>query len=242
MTDAVTQYKIYCETEAKFVSGWGQSPPTVCYNNNAHSVNTNSIQVVNVISSSIVSINQNDVTRSGRFILETISIPNVAGGTTSTISLHAFNFALNAAETGDLFSIVVRPDTPLGLIASDMTSGDTVVPISPYIIPYLTAGMYLTLTDGTNSNGPTKILLIDSVNYTVTLKTAVTHNYSASNTQMLLNYYIIKDMAIILGTTYSFGGEIINSSTVPAGTTATFSFTNNGSTTKSVAVYLTGVI
>lgn len=250
MSDSITQYKIYCNTEAKFVLGWGTSPPTVCYNNNVHTINTNSIQIVKTVASNIVSINQNDVSQSGRFILETVSIPNVPGGSTSTvnykfdvpISLHAFNFALNSAETGDLFSIIVSPNTQLGLITGNVSSGATVIKISPGIIPYITNGLYLTLTDGTNTEGPNKIILIDSVNYTLTLKTPLTHSYSASNTQMLLNYYVIKDMAIILGTTYSFGGEIINSSTVPRGTIASFTFVNNGTTPKSVAVYLTGII
>lgn len=250
MSTSVTQYKIYCNTEAKFVVGWGTSLPTTCYNNNAHSVNSASIQVIEIVASNLVSINQHDVSQTGRFILETVSLPNIAGGTTSTvdykfdvpISLHAFNFALNMAEFGDLFSIIVSPDTPLGLIGANVLSGAKVITISPYIIPYLTGGIYLTLTDGTNSDGPNKIISIDSVNFTLTLKTPLTHSYLASNTQMLLNYYVIKDMSIILGTTYSFGSEIINSSTIPQGTVARFSFTNTGTQSKSVAVYLTGVI
>ena len=60
--------------------------------------------------------------------------------------------------------------------------------------------------------------------------------------QLKLNYYIIKDMPIILGTTYSFGSDIINASNAPAGTRAKFSFYNSKGDPKDVVIYLSGLI
>jgi hypothetical protein len=250
MCDSVTQYKIYCNTESKFVTGWGTTPPTVCYNNNTHTVNLNSIQVVEIVASNQVTINQQDVSQTSRFIIESIYLDNIAPNSTSVvnhvfdvaISMHSFNFALSSAEDNDLFSVAVNPNTPLGLITADVKSGDTTIPVSVNVLPYIKAGFYLTVTDGTNTEGPTKILSVDSINLNLVLKTALTNDYSATNTQILLSYYVVKDMPIVLGSSYSFGGEIINASIVPAGTVGMFSFTNNGSTTKDVAVYLTGKI
>jgi len=53
---AVSQYKIYCITEAAYVEGWGMAPPTVCYNNNAHTVNGDSVQLIQTISSDEMTI------------------------------------------------------------------------------------------------------------------------------------------------------------------------------------------
>lgn len=38
-----TNYKIYCNTEDKFVWGWSDTAPTTCYNNATHTVNLNSV-------------------------------------------------------------------------------------------------------------------------------------------------------------------------------------------------------
>lgn len=250
MTDTVYQCKIYCITENAYVSGYGSALPTQCYNNNAHTVNSNSAQIINTIQSNEVTINQNNTALAGRFHIECVSMTALPNQITTYLhtfdvatSLHSFNFALNAGESGDSFSISVNPDTPLGLIAQDAKSGDTVINVSQYVIKYMFSGFYLTFTDGTNTDIAVKIISQDLVNNTITIKPGLTHNYSATNTMMLLNYYCIKDMPILLGTTYSFGGEIINASNIPAGTNALFSYNNQSPTvTKTVAVYLCGLI
>lgn len=251
MSTTVSNYKIYCETEAKYVSGWGTTAPTTCYNNNAHSVNLNSVQIISSVASNEVIINQRDSSvNGGRFHIESIFMDQCLANDTTIIThtfdipmgLFTFNFAINAPSTGDLFSIQVNPDTPLGLIASNASISDTKINISAGILPYMFTGFYLTLTDGTNTDGPYKILSKDSNTNTVTLKTALTHNYLAINTQMLLNYYVIKDMPVLLEYTYSFGSELINGSTIPAGTVAKFTYVNNTNTDKQVAVYLSGLI
>jgi hypothetical protein len=42
---ATYQYRIYCVTESTFVYGYSTAPPTVCYNNPAHIVNLNGVNV-----------------------------------------------------------------------------------------------------------------------------------------------------------------------------------------------------
>ncbi len=251
MSTTLYKYQIYCTTEEKYVSGWGTAAPTACYNNTSHSVNTNSVQVIDTINTNEVTINQNNSSIAGKFHIESVNIANIQPNSTGTVthvfdvatSLHSFNFALNAAEAGDTFSIAVNPNTPLGLITQDAKANDIVLSVSPYVIGYMFPGFYVTVSDGTNSDTTIKILSRNLVNSTITIKTPLINSYSASNTQIFMSYYCIKDMPIILGTTYSFGGEIINASNVPAGTTALFSFTNNSSTTvKNIAVYMTGLI
>lgn len=38
-----SKYRIYCQTEGKFVSAWSVNPPSVCPNNEAHTVNPGSV-------------------------------------------------------------------------------------------------------------------------------------------------------------------------------------------------------
>lgn len=250
MSTVVSNYKIYCETDNKYVSGWSTSSPTTCYENNTHTVNQYSVQIMSSVSSNEVTISQKNASVNGKFHIESIYMGSCLPGELTTLihtfdvtmSLHSLNFALNQASNGDLFSIQINPDTPLGLITSNASIGDTKINISKNILPYMHPGFYLTLTDGINTDGPYKILSFDSNANTVTLKKALTYNYLANGTQLKLNYYIIKDMPIILGTTYSFGSDIINASNAPAGTRAKFSFYNSKGDPKDVVIYLSGLI
>ena len=49
MTDSISNYSIYCNTENVYVNGWGISPPTTCYNNNSHSVDETKISTIETI-------------------------------------------------------------------------------------------------------------------------------------------------------------------------------------------------
>lgn len=42
----VGNYRLYCITEETYVEGWGESPPTVCYNNPEHAIDDTSITEV----------------------------------------------------------------------------------------------------------------------------------------------------------------------------------------------------
>ena len=52
----VNQYRLYCNTEATYVYGYNTSTPTVCPNNNTHSIDTTTITIVQTISDSSVSV------------------------------------------------------------------------------------------------------------------------------------------------------------------------------------------
>jgi hypothetical protein len=251
MTDTtVYNYKIYCNTESTYVSGWGTALPTQCYNNSSHSVNTNSVQLIQTVSTAKVQIDQKIQAVNGRFHVQSIQFTATPNTTTdytftfdTTMSLNSFNFMVSAYDTNDCLCIIVSPDTPLGLITQNKSIGDTVINVPSATVAYMNPGLYITLTDGTNTNGPTKILSKDLIANTITIKNALTNNFSSTNTQLLLNYYCLKDLPIASTNLYTFGSEIINSSNVPAGTTTKFRYKNTSLlASKSVVVYLSGLI
>ena len=49
MSDTVYQYRLYCETEDAYVEVWDTEAPTVCPNNNGHTIDTDSITVIDKI-------------------------------------------------------------------------------------------------------------------------------------------------------------------------------------------------
>lgn len=51
MTKKILYYRIYCNTEASYTYTWKETTPTVCPNNNAHSIDTNTISILDVVNS-----------------------------------------------------------------------------------------------------------------------------------------------------------------------------------------------
>ena len=45
---SVKKYKVYCNDESAFVTGWSESEPTLCYNNNTHIIDTNQTAMLDI--------------------------------------------------------------------------------------------------------------------------------------------------------------------------------------------------
>lgn len=69
----VSQYRIYCNTEASWVETWGTTPPTLCANNTSHTVNSNSVQILQTIDDQNVRIvnSYHDIIESSRVVEQT---------------------------------------------------------------------------------------------------------------------------------------------------------------------------
>lgn len=66
MTDTtLNKYELYCETESERVFVWNETTPTVCPNNIGHTIDTDSIMIVDRISQSTTTIQGKNFTSSG---------------------------------------------------------------------------------------------------------------------------------------------------------------------------------
>ena len=62
MADQVNKYRLWCITEESYVEGWGTEAPTVCYNNNTHTIDEDSIVQIDSVSDSDVIIKDSEIT------------------------------------------------------------------------------------------------------------------------------------------------------------------------------------
>lgn len=248
----VYKYKIYCTTEEKYVEGWGTTAPTVCYNNNTHTVNSNSVQTIDTIASDAVSIKEDKVQVARNVKIEFIEFKNVESNSTQTVeykfdivtSMYSFQFMADDTNKGDELTIA-GVDTTMGLIAASLSPGATTLYAPPALLAYGTQGFYLKLTDGTNTDELGYILSIDKIAGTVTFQNATTHSFSSSNTLVKMTYYIMKSVKIGPPATYMFCDDVVGGTAVPLNTVVKFIYKNNsmpGDLTdepKSLIVYLT---
>lgn len=245
----VYQYKIYCNTESTYVEGWGQTPPTQCYNNTGHTVNSGSVQIINAVASNTVSITEDKIAISRTAKIFDGTVGHVAFGTTASytftfpvlLSFYSFQFITDASNTGDDFSIVVNEDTTLGLITADQIIGDTIIHAPAALMLYGLIGYHIKLTDGTNTNDLGMITDIDKVNNTVTTLNATTFAFSATNTLCKMTIKVLDNIRIGGAGIHKFCEDIIGGTVVPKGTVVKLYYTNNATSgaDKSLTLYMT---
>jgi hypothetical protein len=111
--DQLLNYRIYCNTESKYVTSYSKNPPTTCINNVGHSVNLNTVQVVKEITNTPYSISL------GSTIFNTGTITQAS----NTVTHSATGF-LPTMAGGILF--VPSTDTKTTIVSVDSTSQLTV--------------------------------------------------------------------------------------------------------------------
>ena len=49
MTEAVNKYRVFCDTDEKYVEVWAETEPTTCPENNGHSIDTSKTVIVETL-------------------------------------------------------------------------------------------------------------------------------------------------------------------------------------------------
>ncbi len=251
-TSTVYKYKIYCTTEAKYVEGWGSIEPTTCYNNTAHSVNLNSVQQLETVKNSQVKVIEDSANIARNVKIVTIDFVDVPAGGTQTktytfdivTSMYSYKFATDDTNKGDEITIAVNPNTVLGLITANVSAGNTFIYAPAAMFLYGWPGFNVYLSNGTNLDDLGEIRSINRVAGTITVQTAAVHNFSSTNTVMMMTYFNMKNLKIGPPQMYAFGEDVIGGAAVPVGTVVHFTYKNNYTIAeldepKSMSVYLT---
>ncbi len=253
--DEVGLYQIYCVTESAMIEGlsFTSSPPTVCYNNNAHQVNLSSVSLLGVASDKVVTIKEDKVAIARNVKIEAINFVNVESNSSQTVdykfniitSMYSFKFMTDDTNKGDFITIVSNPNTPLGLITQNVAGGATTFYAPPALLLYGQQGFNVVLSDGTNTDDIGYIKTINKTTGAVTFSTPTTLSVLASNGLGYMIYYIMQNVPIGTPATYAFGEDVVGGSAVPVGTIVRFIYQNNsqpGDLTdepKSMTVYMT---
>ena len=245
----VYRYKIYCNTEATYVQGLLETEPTVCFNNSGHSINVNSIQIIETISQNLVSVKEDKVNIQRNTWVDDIPILDVAPGETKIVSytfpfivsLYSFMFVPDSTNKGDNVSIIANENTTMGLIGADITAGATTLLAPIGLLTYGMVGLWLIITDGTNTDDLGMILAIDKVTGIVTFQTAAVHNFSSTNTLVKMTVKVMNAIRIGGPGVYRFFDDVIGGAPIPTGTVVKFKYTNNSpveTPNKELVIYL----
>lgn len=237
-TAIIYKYKIYCIDEEKYVEGWSSSSPTTCFHNLSHSVNLASVQELEVVNNAEVKIKEDAVVLNRNFKIISIVFNNVPSYQSQTVSytfdlinsFYSFMFISDDTNKGDYLTIAASPNTALGLITQNMTAGATTLYAPIGLLLYGAVGFHIKATDGTNTDDLGYITAIDKVGGTVTFNIPAVHNFSSTNTLILMTYYICKDLEIGAPGIFRAADDINGGTLITPGTNVQFTYTNNART------------
>lgn len=127
------KYKLRCLTENKDETTWGDSEPTQCPTNPlGHTIDTNSIRIIDKISESTIHIKEEDTPTGGNFQSTSIKVNAVANTTTSTsiswpypINALLMSFVTTNIHTGDIINASVAKNDTIGTLSADLIAFST---------------------------------------------------------------------------------------------------------------------
>ncbi len=241
MATTIYNYQIYCVTEAQYVYEWSETLPTTCPNNTAHTIDTNSITIVETLGVPRVLVDNNVV---GYYQASCVTI-NVGTGATGTVFTQNFSFPHDiylwtgefrstASMIGDTFSLFVAPYTTIGYLTVGGVTGDTVLHVSPIIFTsgYIVGGINLSITNGVTSSDLGRVADLNSVGGTATVEFGLPQSYSPG-ALVQFSVCIVRNQYIDSGERrFIYGAKGFSTRKIPKNQTIRFVYTNNNTLDK----------
>lgn len=232
-TRTISNYRLFCNTENKFVTVWSENKPIVCPNNIQDQVDINSISIVDSVSSNSVNIIQYSSGIQGLYRAQSKSLFIPARQTVSEdivfdipISMISMNFTTTKQNTGDLINCYISPNTKIGVITSNINNGDKTINVSTSVIKYIKRGYIVTITNGTTILNMGECININSVTNTIICN--IPSNTSIiSGSLVEMTVHNIKDFLIGPPSSITFNNKTLETTLIPANTIMRFIYQNN---------------
>lgn len=239
----VNYYRLFCNTENCLVYTWNTSTPTCCPNNNAHSINTSSVSVINTISQNSVNViqtNSNTGTNyrcnGESFTIDANSTREILYSWPINLSIMTVNFTTDSSQTNDVINCYVSPNTTIGVLTQNLTTSDTNIHVSDTVIKNISLGYIVTITDGVNTAILNECISIDNVNNIINCELPSSFNFNAGSlVQMTIQ--TIKNYIIGLPSQIHLATKSIGTSFLPKNTNVKICYTNNSNVTKTFCYY-----
>lgn len=235
----IYQWRVYCETDAKYEYVWSETPPTTCpVDPVGHTIRPQDTCEIARISPNVTQIQEELVETQGiyQFCGYKAVIPAGSPGAVTTIdhvwsdhSITLMNgtFDATSAQLGDVVNFVVAPNKIVGALTANASIGDTVLHVSPTVTQNIYVGFRVSLFNGPQMNALGICTAKDPVAGTITVKTAPTVNFAAASpSYIMINVDVIKNLQISSARTYEFARKKLGGKNIPAGTIIRILYTN----------------
>lgn len=236
----IYQWRIRCTTDNKFEYVWNPDKPTKCPSNINHAIDSTKTTVVDRIDPNFIRIQEESTPTGNNFKIETKVLTSPGVGISKLdirwpfpVSIFSASFVGTTDHVGDVFNVDVSPNTTIGVLTANVSTGDTILNVTPTVIEYLNIGRKVKISDGTNVNNLGYVININEANNQITVDTAVVNNFSATSpTYVIMTVKLIEDFEIGPPWEYEFAKRKIGGTYVPANTLIQLSYDNKTNTPK----------
>lgn len=232
---SVKKYRVYCNDEAKTVTGWLETEPTTCFNDNTHTIDTAQTVMTDIQHAQTVTLSQTneDVQTQGTFFLHTITI-TVGPKETKTIPMNfgldvnmfAVRFHITQAFIGDRWSAHIDKDTVIGTVSATATD-TSVISMNSVSVSYIKPGYFISIAGGEY------IRVLSKTTDTLTLTSNVT---AAIGDVVMLTYFMVKDKENSTAGNHELGTSIFGSFKILKTQNAAITYTNISNSHKTILV------
>ena len=230
---SVKKYKVYCNDEAAFVTGWSESEPTTCYNNNTHIIDTDKTAMIDIQNSTNVRILQtHDSTEdidnyylySKIFTIDPNETKDLMIDLDIDYNLYSVSIATKKENTGDRWSSYINKNTLIGVVAE--TSSGTSIKMAESSVEVVKPGYYVHLSG-------VDYMVIDKTIDTIILKNPIDVTIGDL---VYMTFYMVYRQNIMDFGVRRFGDSIIGSFKIPKEYQMGVTYENNSSSTKTIVV------
>lgn len=247
-TITLNSYKLFCITEGVevFTYGYQEAPPTVCPHDMTHSIDTNTIEVVNTYTIPGMFILVDKTQTGGNFLTygKTAVFSSTTPGTVQEYTISSLPFPVrvmslivNPGDENflDSFNLYASPNTPIGTTTAAITAGSNTILVSATAYNALKIGYLVKIVQVPLMEEFSHMLdkAVVGSDYQITVSSNAVNSYSAGAVVMMsvprVLFFKIKSASPII-----FSGKAPGTSLVPANMNAMFRYTNNNGIAKTL--------
>ncbi len=122
MAQIIYQYRIYCQTNSKFINVWSDTTPLTCSENNQHTIDQNATTIISQVNNQEISIKEETTPTGGNYKFDMFKI-NATKNTETTETFHfpypinllSATVNINSSNVGDTMNWTVSPNTTIGV-------------------------------------------------------------------------------------------------------------------------------
>jgi hypothetical protein len=240
---ALYKYRVYCKSEKCFHTVWNSTPPISCPININHEIDEETITIIETFKRDNITISNVDEQTKGYFLVETKTFDVPADTPVSKftfsykfpVAVYRATIITGSEHNGDSLSIVISPDTPIGVLTTDIEKEQKTFGVSSTVIQNAVVGFYMAITDGTNYDDLGVLTFIDYDKNEITVENAPTTKYVAGD-YILLNVHIVKNLQLPYPYKYDMGSGVLSGKPIPPNTISQITYNNSNGLSKKLYV------
>jgi len=227
---SVYNFRIYCNTENTYTFKWDSIEPTTCPNNNSHSIDVNSISIIDEVKTNSVNIIQQKNT--GEFYrAESRKVTAPPG-----ISYHDYIFlydisvltvGIDTLENNhdDIINVFIAPNTIIGVLTQTTQENQSNIYVSQSVLNNIQKGFVVSILSEGIFYNLGECLNIDKIEMKITLSQNINQVFNTGS-YVCLTVNNIKNFILCKNVHYVLGQKTIKSTFLPSGQIVRLEYNN----------------